>query len=387
MNNHIIKIISIFLGFNLLFQTKLFSQQQAGASADSSLNTTKNSYWNKLIHGNVDRSFEQKLDLSFVVAPSYAHEAGFGIGGMATGLYRLDRTDSTMQPSNIMMSFNASVKGFYAFVVEGNNNFKGNCSRLSYKLAFFNRNMDFWGISYNDCDVNPVINYKRQTAKVYANYQYKLIRNAYAGATIDFMHTRAAKIDNVSYLKGQNLSYITSGLGVFVQYDSRDFIPNPKRGVHLFLRQMIYPETLSDAGKTIWRTTFVANCYQQIWSGGTLAFDLYGQASSGNLPWSLREELGDDNRMRGYYMGSYIDNNITSTQVELRQHIAGRFGFAAWIGAGTVFPSMREFDMAKMLPNCGLGAHFEMKHNVNARIDFGFGKETSGFVLGLSSAF
>jgi len=347
----------------------------------------KDNYWNHLIHGNIDRTHEKKLDLSYLAAPSYTREASFGIGGMATGLYRLDRNDSIMQPSNIMLTFNASINGFYSLSLEGNNNFKRNRSRLYYKLAFYNKNLNFWGISYDDCIVNPVISYKRQTTKVYANYQYELMKNFYIVGTLDFLYTKAAKIDDISYLQGQKKSYTTTGLGLSVQYDSRDFIPNPKRGVYLFLRQMIYPEIFGDVGRNIWRTTFTADYYQKVWNGGILAYDLYGEVSSNNLPWSLREELGGPNRMRGYYSGRYIDNNIASTQIELRQHLAGRFECVAWVGAGTVFPTIKEFDTAKILPNYGLGLHFEIKHNMNARVDFGFGKNTWGFVFGLSEAF
>lgn len=45
----------------------------------------------------------------------------------------------------------------------------------------------------------------------------------------------------------------------------------------------------------------------------------------------MREMIAaDGSRMRGYYMGSYIDNNQIATQIELRQHIWDRFGIVAW---------------------------------------------------------
>ena len=395
MNNYFIKSLVLFFCCILFFSTELHSQElmQGNSNVVDTLQTQvdknhqKNNYWNLLIHGNIDRSYEKKLDLSYLITPFYGREASFGIGGMATGLYRLDRSDSLMQPSNIILGFSASINGFYSLGIEGNNNFKQNRSRLYYKVVFNNKNLNLWGFNYNDCNVNPAVKYRRQMAKVYANYQYELLTNFYVVGTLDFSYTKAVKISDISYLQGQKNSYTTTGLGLSAQYDSRDFVLNPKRGAYFYLRQTIYPEILGDAGKTIWRTTFQANYYKKVWNGGILAFDLYGEVSSNNLPWSLREELGGPNRMRGYYSGRYIDNDITSAQIELRQHIAGRFGCAAWIGAGTVFPSIKEFDTTKILPNYGLGLHFEIKHNTNARLDYGFGKNTSGFVLGLSTAF
>lgn len=127
-------------------------------------------YWHSLIHGNVDRTFEKKMDLSFAVAPSYTREGSVGIGGAATALYRLDRTDSLMQPSDISLTGNVSIRGFYTLSVKGNNNFKGNRSSLSYRLAFMHKNLDFWGISYNGCSVNPVSAYTRQQLRLEADY-------------------------------------------------------------------------------------------------------------------------------------------------------------------------------------------------------------------------
>lgn len=40
-------------------------------------------YWHSLIYGNVDRTFDKKMDISFAVAPSYTREGSVGIGGAA----------------------------------------------------------------------------------------------------------------------------------------------------------------------------------------------------------------------------------------------------------------------------------------------------------------
>ena len=79
-------------------------------------------------------------------------------------------------------------------------------------------------------------------------------------------------------------------------------------------------------------------------------------------------------------MGSTIDNSQVSTQLEYRQHIWRRFGFVAWGGGATLFSDFDEFidrDIKpKWLYNFGFGLRFEFKHNVNIRIDYGFGENT-----------
>jgi len=392
MNNPMLKKVILFFHLCFSLSVNIYSQQIVEQTPDStaiviSEKKKKDSYWRRLLHGNEDRTHEKKLDISFVAAPSYTREASFGIGGMASGLYRMNRKDSIMPPSDITLTFNASVNGFYSLSARGNNYFQDNKTLLSYEVGFTRKPLDFWGISYDACAVNPVIGYTRQQIKIDANYQYKLHENFAIGGTLDFTYTDATKIDDISFLQGQNKSYIATGLGVSIQYDSRDFIPNPKQGVYLMLRQSIFPKVFGNCDRTLYRTTFIADIYQKIWQGGVLAADLYGQFNSNNAPWPLREEFGGNQRMRGYYAGSYIDNNIVSAQVELRQHLVQRFGFTAWIGGGSVFPKLSKFEMKNILPNYGIGLRWEFKHNVNARIDYGFGKQTSGFVFNIAEAF
>jgi outer membrane protein assembly factor BamA len=351
---------------------------------------TKRSFWERFTSSNVDRSFEQAIDFSIAATPFYNQEANFGIAVMGPALYRLDRSDSIMPPSNVTLSGSISLKGFYGIFLAGNNYFKGNRSRLSYELYFNNKNMDFWGINYYDCARNPVVDYTRKRVKVYTDYNYKLTENLRISGIIDFSYDYITKIDDEShfyYLQGQKLSYTFTGVGVSFQYDSRDFIPNPKRGMYLMLQETVYPQVLGSYNKTLFRTTFTADFFQRVWKGGTLCFDLYSRFNSKNSPWPLKEALGGANRMRGYYTGRYIDNNIISAQIEIRQHLFNRFGCAAWVGAGTVFPEFKEFEFDNILPTYGFGIRWEFKHNMNLRVDYGFGKSNSGFVLSISEAF
>lgn len=358
------------------------------AQSDTVKVTKLRKYWNSLVHGNVDQTFQKKLDMSYVVAPCYTREGSFGIGGAATGLYRLDRKDSIMQPSDISLSGSATINGFYGITIKGNNHFKGNKSRLSYRLQFQNKNLDFWGVSYDACNRNPISGYKRQMIKWESDYVYKLTKDFHVGGALNINYTKASDLTNPIYLEGQKKSYFLTGIGASLQYDTRDFILTPKQGIYAMIREVVYPEFMGNHNKTIFSTTAIFDAYQKAWSGSVFALDLYGQFSNGSIPWTLREELGSGmSRMRGYYAGRYIDNNQIAAQLELRQHIYKRIGCVAWAGGGTVFPSFDNLKLKNVLPNYGLGLRIEFKHNVNVRIDYGFGKDTGGFVFQFAEAF
>lgn len=345
-------------------------------------------WWNSLIHGNVDRTFERAIDLSFAAAPCYTNESGLGIGGMATALYRLDRRDSIMQPSDISLSGSATLKGVYTLTIKGNNHFRGNRSRLTYSLQLMHKPLDFWGLSYEACDNNTLSEYTKQKVAWQSDYVYKLTKHFHVGAAFNINYTRLLKAQNMEYMEGQKNHYLFTGIGVSLVYDSRDFILNPKRGSYVMLREVFYPKLLSSYNRNLATTTLIADTYQPLWKGGLLAFDFYGQLNRECTPWTMREYVGSGtSRMRGYYEGRYVDCSQIETQLELRQHIAGRAGFVVWGGASNVFRSLDKFDIKHTLPNYGLGLRFEFKHNANVRFDYGFGKHSAGFVCQFAEAF
>ena len=359
----------------------------ADAEAGKEPKKKRRGFWRQLFHGNEDHTFDKKFDVSFIASPSYTREASFGIGGLASGLYRLDRADSLMQPSDVSIVGNVALSGLYVVGVNGNNYFKGNRSRLAYDITFANKPLDFWGIDYDACVDNPAIDYTRSKISIDVQYFYTVFDGFKVGARADFSHAKISSIEDESYLQGQKRSYTFTGLGVSLQYDTRDFIPNPQRGVYVMADVTVYPEFMSNYDKTPIRTTFVFDFYQKLWSGGVIATDIYGRFNGKDSPWALREELGGGYRMRGYYAGRYIDNSIVSCQAELRQRIYKRIGCTVWGGCGTVFPRFKEFEWKNMLPSYGLGLRWEFKHRVNIRVDYGFGKHTSGFIFNFNEAF
>lgn len=349
-------------------------------------------YLSSLIRGNVDRTHEKKFDMSVGVTPSYTREAGFGIGGMLTGLYRIDRSDSISEPSDIFASLNVSLNGFFVLTIKGNTLLPDHRSRLSYKMELYRKRLNFWGITSAECATNPESKYDRRQIDFHVEYVYRFGSHFYGGAQLRANYTDARHIADPAYLMGERHQYYVTGAGLLLEFDTRDNLLNPTKGCHVAYKPMMYPRFLGNAPAPFVSHTFTANAYLRLWRGSILAFDLYSCISTSNTPWTMRQMLASDGiRMRGYYMGSYIDNDQISMQAELRQHIYKRFGVVAWAGGATVFSSIKDYkkkgNRPEWLPNAGIGLRFEFKHNVNARIDYGFGRHTGGLVFAIGEAF
>lgn len=349
-------------------------------------------YMNSFFRGNIDRTREKKLDLSFGISPSYTREASFGIGALCTGLYRVDRNDTLKLPSDIYACLNASLNGFFVLTLKGNNLFPDDRSRLSYRFEAYRKRLDFWGITSEETGNNTKSRYDRRQIDLQLEYNYRLTHSLFAGVHFRSNYTDARNMLNPEYLLGERPQIYVTGLGASLEIDSRNSLLTPTKGVHLSYMIMMFPKLLGNAPSFFNSHRFIANAYVGAWKGSTFAFDLYTKINSSRAPWSMREMVAADGiRMRGYYMGSYIDNSQIAFQTELRQNIWKRLGFVVWGGFATVFSSLKDLSKKEIrpewLPNCGFGLRFEFKHKVNARMDFGIGRHTSGLVFAVGEAF
>ena len=337
----------------------------------------------------VDHTFDKKIDITFAGGPSYSKNTNFGIGGLAAGLYRIDRTDSITPPSDVSIFASVSVIGVYSFGVSGNNIFPGGNNRISYEAQFSSVPTYMWGIGYGAGRDSTRNDYTEKVFKVQARYLHRVAPDFFVGGMLNFHYTDAINTDERWFARVgyQRRSYAATGIGAILDYDSRDFIPNPSKGIHILLEETILPKGLGDTGHTLWRTVFSMSGYQRLWKSAILAGELYGEQNSRGMPWPMLARLGGSYRMRGYYEGRYTDRGMLTLQVELRQHIWRRIGCVAWGGAGNVFAELKDMKWRQTLPNYGIGLRWELKKLTNVRIDYGFGKDTNSFLLSINEAF
>lgn len=345
-------------------------------------------WWNSLINGHIDRTFEKPVDVSFGVSPYYSQEASFGVGGQVSALYRIDRTDSIMQPSDFSLMGGISINGTYSIGVQGNTHFTRN-KRLSYTLEFRRQNRDFWGISFKECLQNPSCDAHFSKINVAADYQQRFYGNWFWGGSIRLKYALADP-DKPEYLLGQSKRGFYGGVGFSLMYDTRDYILNAKQGMFFMLRHIYYPYIFGSGDYDVSCTTVQFNAYHKLWQGAVMAYDVIAETSLSvsEVPWQLRQEICyDDRRMRGYYSGRYMDDNQICVQAELRQNVYKRLGAVVWGGYGTLFDKLSDIDSQHLLPNYGFGLRFEMKKNTNIRMDFGFGRNEGSVIFNFGEAF
>ncbi len=178
----------------------------------------------------------------------------------------------------------------------------------------------------------------------------------------------------------------SSGPLLSLSYDSRDFVPNPHRGVNASLQYIRYRRmTASDTRFDAWTAHFSA--YHALDDKRVIAFEVNGAFTSGQVPWNMLPSLGDSDHFRGYYPGRYRDRDVISTQLEYRRALSWRNGVVGWIGTGTMAPHFSASMAQRWLPTVGAGYRFEFKPGMNIRLDYGIGKGSSAFYFQAGEAF
>lgn len=340
-------------------------------------------YFNDSNKGNPDKDF----DFSIIGGPHYSSETELGLGVVAAGLYKTDKADSLLQPSNISLYGDVSTIGFYSIGVKGNHISPHDKSRLNYKVSFYSFPQYFWGIGY-DCGENDggKSKYKHFQAVIKAEYLFKTLPNLYIGPSIQYNYIKAHDVKDLDLWRGEDLTTHSLGAGFSIQYDSRDYIPNAFHGIYVRLDQQFYPKGLANS-YAFSLTAITANYYHKVWEDALLAYQLHSRFTYGNTPWGQLSTFGGDDTMRGYYEGRYRDKDVVDVTIELRQHIWKRHSLTCWVGAGNVFPSFSNFKLSQTLPNLGFGYRWEFKRRTNIRLDYGIGKHQSGFLFNINEAF
>ncbi len=328
----------------------------------------------------------KKFDISFIGGPNYSVDTKLGIGLLASGMYRLDREDLSLPPSTVSMYTNLTTSGFFSVGIVDHTIFPDDAYRINADINFSYNPSKFYGIGYAAGDAGNYSEYNLYTLSLKAEFLKKILNNTYAGLTLNVEDVNGKDFEVEAMAPAEDLKNTAVGGGILLTYDTRDFIPNPYKGIYFKYEQNFYPE-LFGSSHSFNIIEVTARAYQRIWGNGILAFDVNGVFQNGEVPWTMLSQLGGSRQMRGYFKGRFRDKKQINAQVELRQKIYNRHGIAVWAGGGTVANSLSNLQIDQVLPTYGIGYRWEFKKRVNIRFDYGFGKYTSGFYFNINESF
>jgi hypothetical protein len=180
--------------------------------------------------------------------------------------------------------------------------------------------------------------------------------------------------------------YTAAGGGGQVLLDRRNSIFFPSRGLYLQLSAFAYPSFLSTT--SFGSVLLDARVYRELGSNrSVVAGQVRSQWSLGQPPFKELALVGGSDIMRGYYRGHYRDDHAVQVQAEWRRHLYGRWGLALFGSGAELWHGPPLSDQLLWAAGGGLRYNTNKRDQNNIRLDYGFGRRTSGIYLTIGEAF
>lgn len=403
--------------FSLLISLPAYTQQEStvtaglqdSASLSSRLNWRQLKQFRRQMRRDSIRA-NKKIWMSILGGPSYTPEASLGIGGAVLMTFRMNRNDSVSQRSFIPVGFNVSINGTFAAAGAGTLFFNENKFRIYVKYGYRTEPAYFYGIGYNeisdaerlkDTYGKDSVTFHKAAVQFFPRFAYEVRKNLFVGTLLDFNYTYSSEMpqwmERNPLVKKYGSRYHNIGLGLLLQYDTRDDVATPFDGLLLSAIGTIYGDYLG--GDFNYETLNLE--YRQFRKlfgrRSVLAWTAMTQIAMDNVPYTELPGFGNPFDLRGYTLGKYRDKSMAYGIVEYRHMFMSqeayergafwsKFGGVAWIGTGTVGNTPADWDKWKL--NYGIGLRIQLQPRKNFRLDIG--KEPGqkwGIYLNMTEAF
>ncbi|UOQ69972.1 outer membrane protein assembly factor [Hymenobacter cellulosilyticus] len=129
--------------------------------------------------------------------------------------------------------------------------------------------------------------------------------------------------------------------------------------------------------------------YHRLHPRAILALNYFASFTAGTAPFNALSLLGGTRRLRGYYEGRYRDQHAGLVQAELRLAVYRQLGVVAFGGVGALGDddALLRLNQPKAAYGGGLRFVLNRRDQLNLRLDYALGRESSGFYLTIGEAF
>ena len=326
----------------------------------------------------------RKVSVLPVPAIGYSPETKTYIG--AVTLFTFHNSDSLTRSSNASVEFNYTWNKQLIFESDWNF-FLPEEHWFTRGLLHYSKYPDlYYGIGF-DTPASNEVNFQSNRTIIDADLFRNIKNNYFIGSGI-----RYSAFNNIEYLKDSLIypelkSENTFGLKILFLKDARNNILSPAKGDYFE-----FGNSFNFSTSFYLKTTVDYRHYFAFGENDkhTLASRFYQSSVFGNPPFYDFAEIGGDEFVRGYFLGRFRDKNLTSLQIEMRNHLFWRFGIVTFGGISMVYKKFNQIENESFKPNAGFGFRFlvDKKENTNLRIDYAVGAQNqSGFYISFGESF
>jgi outer membrane protein assembly factor BamA len=320
----------------------------------------------------------------------YAPETRWYAGGVALFTYKIF-DDSTTRTTNFKLELNYTQNNQTIVSSDYNIFLKNNRFYFFGENSFQRFPENFWGIGNHTSNEN-LEKYDANRLELNNGFLKQVKKGIYIGPTyrMQYMYNIRPEprgiLDNGT-IPGAGTSF-SSGLGYTINWDRRDNILNPRKGLLLSFSNSYFGKIFGSSFG-FQRFEIDARKYFKLFSKHILAVQAFGIFNKGNPPFRMMALMGSESIMRGYYQGRYRDKNYLTFQAEYRMPVYWIFGLTTFAALGDVASRLENFEIINFKATYGLGLRIRVdkRDNVNLRFDYAMGRNTSGFYVVFGEAF
>ena len=267
---------------------------------------------------------------SVLGGPSYTPEASFGVGGAVLASFRMNKQDTISQRSFLPAGLNLSINGTIVVAGAGTFFFNENRFRIYMNYGYRNEPSHYYGKGFEKAENlergDSTTRFHRSYFQLYPRFVWEVRPHFYLGGLFDLNYTKVSDVNPVMeedpYFQQFKRKYFNVGIGGLIQYDTRDDVATPTRGMLLGANFKLFGKYWGGA----YNYEIIELEYRQFKNvfrpRSTLAWIAKSQIGLGDIPFTELPTFGSPFDLRGYYMGKYRDKSMAYGIVEYR-HMFG----------------------------------------------------------------
>jgi outer membrane protein assembly factor BamA len=336
-----------------------------------------------------------------VAAPAYTPEQGLLFAGGGVLSWNGDPAHPELPRSSLTLIGGASTSG--SVLVQSRLTAFTNADRVRFVMPIDVRDQpdQYFGVGFTAGFTRPQSAQRTFLRRTWWDAEptvlVKLRGALYLGAVLQLSGTLARDVSpgvaaDPDFQHG-GARVVNTGVGVTLQYDSRDVPINAWQGTFLSATFTGYGRALG--ANTEWYAVALdwRSYLTLVRPGSTLAWQVKYRTAFGDVPWSELSLVGTPWDLRSYRWGQYRDRTALTAVVEYRfmlpfpaESLWSHLGFATWVGVGALGHDLWP-NPTQLLPSAGAGLRVEWQKRITVRLDVGFGREARGVYFNFLEAF
>jgi hypothetical protein len=336
-------------------------------------------------------------ELLWAPVPISNPAVGTGLAVAGAYIFAIDRDDKVSPPTLAALGGLYTSSGTWAAAAVFKTYLAEDRWRVLGVLSYGDVKTDYFGIGTAAGDTGTsVLLHQRGSYLLVEGLRRVLVPDLYAGLRyqridIDTDAPADTPPDILATLPGTSFSSASAGVGLRVQYDSRDNNFYPTAGNFGDLSMTFYAPGLG-GDQRHQKYLLGANGYWTVRPDWVLAARVSFCGVGGEAPHYALCLFGSDGDIRGYKSGQYRDRAMFATQAELRAvlpFLQKKLGASAFFGFGEVAPSFGHLNASDVLFGGGLGVRYRVTKQdpINLRLEYAWGRGGGSFYLGVGEAF